>query len=78
MADSYSDRLGLIKMELGSHSNEWGTLANLNFDRMDSAIRGYKKITLAGAETGNIPGGNFRDLRYRLMVSGKSASAVGV
>jgi len=51
MADSYSDRLGLIKMEEGAHSNDWGDLANLNFDRLDSAIRGYKKITLAGAET---------------------------
>jgi hypothetical protein len=51
MADTYTDRLGLIEMELGSHSNEWGTLANLNFDRLDSASRGYIKITLAGAES---------------------------
>lgn len=51
MADTYSDRLGLIKMEEGSHSNEWGDLSNLNLQRLDAATRGYTKITLAGAET---------------------------
>ena len=51
MAATNTDRLGLLLMEEGTESNNWGDLVNLNFDRMDSAIRGYKKITLAGAET---------------------------
>lgn len=47
MADSYSTRLGQILMETGSHSNEWGTLANLNFQRLDAAIRGYINVNIA-------------------------------
>lgn len=51
MADLYSDRLGLILMEEGTHSNEWGDLANLNFDRLDSSIRGFTTIALSGAKS---------------------------
>ena len=51
MADLYSDRLGLIKMEEGTHSNEWGDLANLNFDRLDSATRGFISVALSGAQS---------------------------
>jgi hypothetical protein len=51
MADTYTDRLGLIEQEEGQHTNDWGTLLNLNFSRLDSAIRGYKKITLVGSES---------------------------
>jgi hypothetical protein len=51
MADVYTDRLGLIAQEEGQHANEWGDLLNLNFQRIDSATRGYTKITLAGAES---------------------------
>lgn len=51
MADTHSDRLGLIGIEEGTRANEWGDLLNLNFERLDSAVRGYIKITLAGAET---------------------------
>jgi len=51
MADTYSDRSGLILMEEGTHTNEWGDLTNLNLDRLDVLTRGYIKITLSGAET---------------------------
>ena len=51
MADTYSDRLGLIGIEEGTHTNEWRDLLNLNFQRLDSSVRGYTKIVLAGAES---------------------------
>jgi hypothetical protein len=51
MADTYTDRLGLIAQEEGQHANEWGDLLNLNFQRLDSATRGYIKIALSGAES---------------------------
>ena len=50
MADAFSDRLGLLLMEEGTHSNEWGDLTNLNLDRLDSAARGFTTIALAGAQ----------------------------
>jgi len=51
MADSYSDRLGLIGQEEGTHSNEWGDLLNLNFQRLDSAVRGYTSVDVTGGVT---------------------------
>lgn len=48
MADTNSNPLGLLLMEEGSHSNEWGDLNNLNLDRIASATRGYAQISLAG------------------------------
>jgi len=51
MADTYSDRLGLILMEEGSHSNEWGDLTNLNLNRLDSATRGFLSVALSGSKT---------------------------
>jgi len=51
MADTYTNRLGLIAQEEGQHSNEWGDLLNLNFQRLDSAVRGYTQINLVGPES---------------------------
>lgn len=48
MVDTYTDRLGLIEQEEGTHANEWGDLLNLNLARLDSATRGYVSIALAG------------------------------
>ena len=46
-----SDYLGLQIMEVGAFANTWGDVANIDLIRLEAASRGYKKITLAGAET---------------------------
>jgi len=48
MTDVYSDRLGLIAQDPGTHTNEWGALLNLDIQRLDSSIRGYTSVALAG------------------------------
>ena len=51
MADSSTDRLGLLKIEEGSHANEWGDLTNVNIGRLDAAIRGFKEIVVTAPQT---------------------------
>ena len=51
MADSNSDKLRLLKMEEGSHANEWGDLTNINIDRIDAAARGFKEIVITAPQT---------------------------
>jgi len=51
MADTHTDRLGLIQMEEGTHSNEWGDMLNLVIGRLDAAARGFKEIVITGPQT---------------------------
>jgi hypothetical protein len=46
-----SDYLGLQIMEVGAFANTWGDVANIDLIRLEAASRGYKKITLSGAQT---------------------------
>ena len=49
MADANTDRLGLIQMEEGSHSNDWGDIQNVNTGRIDAAARGFLEIVVTGS-----------------------------
>ena len=51
MADANSTNHGVLKMEDGSHQNEWGELLNINIDRWDAMAQGYLTIALSGAKT---------------------------
>lgn len=51
MADATTTRLGLLQMEDGSHSNEWGDLTNVNIGRLDASIRGFKEIVVTTPQT---------------------------
>ena len=51
MADTNTTNQGLLLMEEGSHSNEWGDLTNLNLRRIDAGLRGYQLINLSAPLT---------------------------
>jgi hypothetical protein len=51
MADTNTTNQGLLLMEEGTHSNEWGDLTNLNLRRLDVALRGYILINLSAPLT---------------------------
>ena len=51
MAETYSTNQGLVLMEEGTRSNDWGDMTNLNLRRIDAATRGYLAINLTGPLT---------------------------
>ena len=48
MADSYTTQLRILKMENGSHTDDWGTQTNTNWDLVEAAIAGYRQLNVAG------------------------------
>jgi len=46
MADAFTDRNGLNKMEEGQHSNEWGDILNINLGRLDVTGRGATQVAV--------------------------------
>ena len=38
MADVTTTNLGLVKMQPGTHRDDWGTVANSNLDKIDTAV----------------------------------------
>ena len=48
MASTYTTNTGIEKIGNGEKAGAWGTTTNTNFDIIDRASSGYKKITLGG------------------------------
>ncbi|MGE0853860.1 MAG: hypothetical protein AB7O44_30330 [Hyphomicrobiaceae bacterium] len=51
MADTNTTALGLLKMEVDSHENDWGEQLNVNFDEIDEAIAGQSVHNTTGGTT---------------------------
>jgi hypothetical protein len=48
MPSSYTSRLKLERQAAGENSGSWGDLVNYVFNRIDSSIKGYQSISVAG------------------------------
>jgi hypothetical protein len=49
MASTYTSRLKLERQGSGENSGNWGNLVNYVFNRVDSSIRGYQAVSVAGS-----------------------------
>ena len=49
MPSSFTSRLKLEKQASGENSGNWGNLVNYVFNRLDSSIKGYQSVNVAGS-----------------------------
>ena len=49
MSSSYTSRLKLERQAAGENSGSWGDLVNYVFNRIDSSIKGYQSVDVAGS-----------------------------
>ena len=49
MPSSYTSRLKLERQASGENSGSWGDLVNYVFNRIDSSIKGYQSVDVAGS-----------------------------
>jgi len=49
MASTYTSRLKLERQASGENSGNWGNLVNYVFNRIDSSVRGYVSVDVAGS-----------------------------
>jgi len=49
MPSSYTSRLKLEKQASGENSGTWGNLVNYVFNRIDSSVKGYQSVDVAGS-----------------------------
>ena len=49
MPSSYTSRLKLERQASGENSGTWGNLVNYVFNRIDSSVKGYQSVDVAGA-----------------------------
>ena len=49
MASTYTTRLKLERQGSGENSGNWGNLVNFILNRIDSSVRGYKAVSVAGS-----------------------------
>ena len=70
MGSSYTDNNKFEKIGTGEQAGTWGTTTNLNFDMIDRAINGFKKIDLTGTSSsittsdGTLTDGLFKVLHF--------------
>ncbi len=48
MASTFTSRLKIERQASGENSGNWGNLTNYVFNRLDSSIRGYQAVSVAG------------------------------
>jgi hypothetical protein len=48
MASTFTSRLKIERQASGENSGNWGNLVNYVFNRLDSSIRGYQAVSVAG------------------------------
>lgn len=48
MASTFTSRLKIERQASGENSGNWGNLTNFVFNRLDSSIRGYQAVSVAG------------------------------
>ena len=63
MADTTTPNLGLVKMQPGTHRDDWGAVANANLDKIDTAVDAAKDVADAALPKagGKITGEIIRD-----------------
>ena len=49
MASTYTSRLKLERQATGENAGNWGNLVNYVFNRIDSSVRGYINVSVAGS-----------------------------
>lgn len=49
MASTYTSRLKLERQATGENAGNWGNLVNYVFNRIDSSVRGYIDVSVAGS-----------------------------
>ena len=49
MASTYTSRLKLERQGSGENSGNWGNLVNYVFNRVDSSVKGYQAVSVAGS-----------------------------
>ena len=49
MASTYTSRLKLERQASGENAGNWGNLVNYVFNRIDSSVRGYISVNVAGS-----------------------------
>jgi len=49
MASTYTSRLKLERQTTGENAGNWGNLVNYVFNRIDSSVRGYVNVDVAGS-----------------------------
>ena len=49
MPSSYTSRLKLERQASGENSGTWGNLVNYVFNRIDSSVKGYQSVDVAGS-----------------------------
>ena len=49
MASTYTSRLKLERQTTGENAGNWGNLVNYVFNRIDSSVRGYVSVSVAGS-----------------------------
>jgi len=49
MASTFTSRLKLERQASGENSGNWGNLTNFVFNRIDSSVRGYQAVSVAGS-----------------------------
>lgn len=60
VADTTTTNLSLVKMQPGTHRDDWGQVANANLDKIDTAVAGVKTTAdaalpkVGGTVTGEI------------------------
>ena len=52
MADTTTPNLSLVKMQPGTHRDDWGAVANANLDKIDTAVDAAKDVADAALSKG--------------------------
>ena len=58
MPSSYTSRLKLERQASGENSGTWGNLVNYVFNRIDSAVKGYQSVDVAGSSNVTLTSNN--------------------
>ena len=58
MPSSYTSRLKLERQASGENSGTWGNLVNYVFNRLDSSIKGYQSVSVAGSSNVTLTSNN--------------------
>jgi hypothetical protein len=58
MPSSFTSRLKLEKQASGENSGNWGNLVNYVFNRLDSSIKGYQSVSVAGSSNVTLTSNN--------------------
>jgi hypothetical protein len=59
MPSSYTSRLKLERQASGENSGTWGNLVNYVFNRIDSSVKGYQSVDVAGSANVTLTSNNY-------------------